>query len=120
MYINEPALHDNDFDASGFEWVDCHNHEDSTLSFLRRSKNSDDFVLVACNFTPIVRNNHRLGVPEGGWYEEIFSSDSEFYAGSNVGNGPGVMATGQESHGRPYSIELNLPPLGVSILKPRR
>ena len=120
IYAQEPALYENEFDESGFEWVDCHNHEDSTLSYLRRAKNSDDYVLVVCNFTPIVRKNHRLGVPEGVWHEEIFSSNSEFYAGSNIGNGPGVMATEQESHGRPYSIEIDLPPLGVLILKPRR
>ena len=68
----------------------------------------------------VLREHYRLGVPEQCWYEEVFSSDSEFYAGSNIGNGPGVQAEAFESHGRPYSVELKLPPLGITVLKPRR
>jgi 1,4-alpha-glucan branching enzyme len=61
-----------------------------------------------------------LGVPEGGWYDEIFNTDSKFYGGSNVGNYPGVEAQPSESHGRPFAIEITLPPLAVVVLKPRR
>jgi len=114
----EPALHEVDFDYTGFEWIDTHNWEASCYAYLRKAKNPDDFLLVACNFTPVVRENYRLGVPRGGWYEEIFNSDSTYYAGSNVGNG-GVMAEGQESHGRPHSLVLTLPPLATIVLKPR-
>jgi 1,4-alpha-glucan branching enzyme len=120
LYRNEPALHEEDFAPGGFEWIDCHNYQDSTLSYIRRAKNPDDFLIICCNFTPVVRHHHRLGVPELLWYEEVFSSDSEYYAGSNQGNGPGVQADAMESHGRPFSVELTLPPLGVSVLKPRR
>jgi len=120
LYRREPALHEVDFDHHGFEWVDCHNYEQSTLAFLRRAKNPDDFVIVACNFTPVPRLNHRLGVPQLGWYEEILNSDSTYYGGSNVGNGPGRMAEELPWDGRPYSIPVTLPPLGVSIFKPRR
>jgi 1,4-alpha-glucan branching enzyme len=120
LYRTEPALHEVDFDSAGFEWIDCHNHEDSTLSFLRRAKDPSDFLIIACNFTPVPRTGHRLGVPERCWYDEISNSDSTYYGGSNLGNGPGTMATDVPSHGRPYSIELTLAPLAVSVFKPNR
>jgi len=75
---------------------------------------------VASNFTPVPRTQHRLGVPELCWYEEISNSDSTYYGGSNVGNGSGMMAERLPWDGRPYSIPVSLPPLGVVILKPRR
>jgi 1,4-alpha-glucan branching enzyme len=120
LYRREPALHEVDFEYHGFEWIDCHNADDSVLSYVRRAKNPSDFLVVVCNFTPVVRHGHRLGVPERCWYEEIFSSDSSFYTGSNVGNYPGVRADDQPSHGRPASICLTLPPLATVVLKPRR
>ena len=75
---------------------------------------------MSCNFTPVVRGGYRLGVPELCWYEEILNSDSMFYGGSNVGNGPGVMAEPIPWNGRPYSIGVTLPPLAMSMMKPRR
>jgi len=120
IYRREPALHQVDFDYHGFEWIDCHNYEQSTLAFLRRAKDPRDFVLVACNFTPVPRMTHRLGVPELCWYEEIFNSDSAFYGGSNLGNGPGAMAEERPWDGRPYSVQVVVPPLGAIMLKPRR
>ncbi|NJM90827.1 MAG: 1,4-alpha-glucan branching enzyme, partial [Myxococcales bacterium] len=96
LYTSEPALHQQDFEHTGFEWVDCHNHNDSVLVYLRRGANSSDFVLVACNFTPVVRQHYRIGVPEGGWYAEILNTDSQFYGGSNVGNYPGLTAEKSE------------------------
>ena len=116
----EKALHQVDFDYRGFEWIDCHNYEDSTLSYMRRGKDPGDYLIVCNNFTPVVRQNHRLGVPEAVWYQEIYNSDSTFYGGSNVGNGPGVMAEPQESHGRPASIVITLPPLATVVFKPQR
>ncbi len=67
LYRREPALHEVDFESGGFEWVDCHNREDSILTYIRRAKNPEDFVLVCCNFTPVVRKGYRAGVPRGGW-----------------------------------------------------
>jgi 1,4-alpha-glucan branching enzyme len=116
----EKALHEVDFDYRGFEWIDCHNHEDSTLSYVRRGKDPNDYLIVCNNFTPVVRQNHRLGVPEPVWFQEIYNSDSTFYGGSDVGNGPGVMAHASESHGRPASIVITLPPLATVVLKPQR
>jgi 1,4-alpha-glucan branching enzyme len=120
IYRREPALHEVDFDYHGFEWVDCHNYEDSTLSFIRRAKNPSDYLLIACNFTPVPRRPHVLGVPELCWYEEVFNTDSEYYGGSNVGNYPGVQAQERQWHHRQHSIEVTLPTLGMVIFKPKR
>lgn len=120
LYKSETALYQKDFDHTGFEWIDCHDYDSSTLSYLRRGKNREDFVIVACNFTPVPRHDFHLGVPELCYYQEIFNSDSSFYAGSNVGNGHGVMAEQRNYHGRPACINISLPPLGVVVLKPKR
>ena len=114
----EPALHQLDFDGHGFEWIDCMNGEDSVISYIRKAKDPDDYLVVAANFTPVVRR-YRMGLPKGGYYREIFNSDSSFYAGSNVGNYPGLQSDASLSHhGRPSSMEVNLPPLGIAIFKP--
>ncbi len=119
LYRRERALYELDFDGPGFQWIDCHNYDNSTLSYLRCASDPNDFVAVCCNFTPVPRLRHRLGVPKGGWYEEVFNSDSTYYGGSNMGNGPGVMADEIPSHGRPASIEVCLPPLATVVFKPR-
>jgi len=120
IYRDERSLHEIDFKPDGFEWVDCHDYDDSTLAYLRRGKEPSDYLLIALNFTPVPREEYRLGVPEKCYFREIFNSDSEYYGGSNQGNGPGVSAEDLPSHGRPYSIELTLPPLAAVILKPER
>jgi 1,4-alpha-glucan branching enzyme len=120
IYRREPALHQVDFDGQGFEWIDCHNADDSVLSFMRKAKDPNDYLLVACNFTPAPRTNYRLGVSELCWFEEIANSDSQYYSGSNMGNGQGLIAEEIPNHGRPYSISMTLPPLAAVILKPRR
>ena len=117
LYRTRPALHQFDFEPKGFEWVDCHDAPQSVLSYLRRS--SDEFTLVVFNFTPIPRTNYRIGVPSTGVYEEIFNSDSEYYGGSNTGNSV-LQAEAKEWMGRPYSLNMTLPPLAglVLVLKP--
>ncbi len=120
LYRSEPALHEVDFHHDGFEWIDCLNADESVLAFLRKAKDPDDSLLVCCNFTPVVRSSHRVGVPRAGWYQEVFNSDSEFYGGSNVGTHPGVLAEPIPWHGRMHSIQIKLPPLGVAIFKPPR
>jgi 1,4-alpha-glucan branching enzyme len=115
----EPALHQLDFSGEGFEWVDCMNGDDSVLGYIRKAKDPNDFVLIACNFTPVVRR-YRMGVPKAGYYQEIFNSDSAHYAGTNVGNYPGITADAQfPHHGRAASIELTIPPLGLVVFKPQ-
>ncbi|MBS1211435.1 MAG: 1,4-alpha-glucan-branching protein [Proteobacteria bacterium] len=113
LYRETPALHGLDFEAKGFEWIDCHDAPQSVLSYLRRS--GDDFVIVVLNFTPIPRPNYRIGVPEPGVYVEIFNSDSEYYGGSNTGSGA-VATDEREWMGRPCSVNLTLPPLGAVVL----
>jgi len=120
LYKREPALYEIDFDGHGFEWIDCQSAEDSVLAYVRKAKDPNDFVLVVCNFTPVARENHRVGVPELGHYEEIFNTDSEHYGGTNVGTVLGAQAEKRPWHGRPYSIEISLPPLGVAVFKPHR
>jgi len=116
LHRDQAALHRHDFDPEGFAWVDCHDQERSTLSFLRRA--GDDFVVVALNFTPVVREQYRIGVPAGGRYRELLNSDSSVYGGGNVGNAGGADAAAQPLHGYPHSIALTLPPLAAIILKP--
>jgi 1,4-alpha-glucan branching enzyme len=120
LYRTEKALHEVDFDGAGFQWIDCHNYDESTLSYLRIGKRPEDVVLSCLNFTPVVRKRYRVGVPHPGAYAEIFNSDSEYYAGTNVGNGSGIVADAFPSHGCPYSVELTLPPLAGLVLKPLR
>jgi 1,4-alpha-glucan branching enzyme len=120
LYRREPALHQVDFEWFGFEWIDCHNWQDSVLSFLRKAKDPEDYLLVCCNFTPVPRIDYKIGVPEACWFDEISNSDSKFYGGSDLGNGGGIQAVPQESHGRPASMEITLPPLATVVFKPRR
>jgi 1,4-alpha-glucan branching enzyme len=119
LVVEQPALHQLDFSSDGFEWIDCMNADSSTIAFMRKGRNPEDFLIVACNFTPVVRNNYRLGVPKTGFYNEIFNSDSSYYAGSNVGNFPGINADSNGQHGRPASVLINLPPLATVVLKPQ-
>ncbi|HLF24239.1 MAG TPA: 1,4-alpha-glucan branching protein GlgB, partial [Burkholderiales bacterium] len=115
LYRTEPALHRRDHDADGFEWIDCHDVEQSTASFLRRD--GDEEILVVCNFTPVPRTNFRVGVPHPGWWRELLNSDAEDYGGAGFGNFGGVESVPVPMHGRNDSISLNLPPLGVLFLK---
>ena len=117
LYKAEPALHQVDFEWQGFEWVELHDWENSVLAFLRRGKDPSEVVLVVCNFTPVVREPYRIGVPIPGFYREILNTDSHIYGGSNVGNSGGTWAHHGEWGGRPFHLSLKLPPLGVVYLK---
>lgn len=112
---NHSALYHFDFEPQGFEWIDCNDSGQSVLSFLRMCEN--ETLVVVLNFTPVPRNGYRIGVPEAGTYEELLNSDSEFYGGSNVGNGGGLHTEDLAWMDKPYSLTLNLPPLGGVILK---
>ncbi len=120
LYTSSPPLYEVDFHWTGFEWIDFHDVEGGTVSFIRKAENTEDYLLFACNFTPVPRTAYRIGVPEEAFYEEILNSDSELFGGSNVGNGGVVSSMPVECHGRPYSISITLPPLGVLIFRPRR
>ncbi|MBI3786347.1 MAG: 1,4-alpha-glucan branching protein GlgB [Deltaproteobacteria bacterium] len=116
LYKREAALHQLDCDNRGFEWIDCHDSETSTLSYLRRSLTGESIV-VACNFTPVPRHDFRIGVSTGGWWRELFNSDSALYGGSNLGNGGGIEAQDSSCHGRPHQLAITLPPLAFVVFK---
>lgn len=118
IYRQEKAMHEVDFEGSGFEWIDCNDADHSVISFIRKGKDWHDTLIFVCNFTPIVYNNYRIGAPFDTYYREILNSDSETYGGNNVGNLGGVQAEHISCHGRPYSLSLQIPPLGMIILKP--
>src|SRR5580704_11471382 len=120
LHTSEPALFQVDFEWSGFEWIDANDATGSILSFIRRAKNPDDFVVVICNFTPVVRGDYRVGVPTAGYYREILNSDSAYYEGSDAGNSGGVRAEPIPWHGRPWSIKMKVPPLAAVYFKPQR
>jgi 1,4-alpha-glucan branching enzyme len=117
IYQAQPALHQVDFEWQGYEWLELHDWENSVVAFLRRAKNPEDAIVVVCNFTPVVRENYRIGVPTGGYYREIFNSDSEIYGGSNVGNQGGAWGVPEQYAGRPFHLSIKVPPLGVLFLK---
>jgi 1,4-alpha-glucan branching enzyme len=116
-YRTESALHELDCDPSGFEWVDCNDSENSIISLIRKGINPNDTVLVVCNFTPLPRFNYRIGVPADGFWRELLNSDAQEYGGSGLGNLGGQEAEPNPHHGRPYSLNLTLPPLAVSFFK---
>ena len=117
FYRSEPALFTQDFDQAGFEWIDCSDNRHSVVAFLRRDQGSDDFLVVVCNFTPQPHSHYRVGVPEKGYYKELFNSDSRDFGGSNMGNLGGKWSDDWAFHNRPFSLDLTLPPLGVIVLK---
>jgi 1,4-alpha-glucan branching enzyme len=122
FYRSEAAAHELDFDPAGFEWLDADDAWNSVLSYVRKSRPAaggtrQEELLVICNFTPLVRENYRVGVPGVGLWREILNSDAEVYGGSGVGNLGGVESVPVPSHGRPHSLNLRLPPLGVLVLK---
>ncbi len=117
LYRQQPALHQVDFDPAGFEWVDANDWEQSVISFLRHDRARQESVLVIANFTPVVRDSYRVGVPQRGVWRELLNSDAEAYGGSGVGNMGEAKARPIPSHGRAYSLSLRLPPLGVLFLK---
>ena len=119
LYRATSALHARDCESEGFQWIDANDSANSVLSFLRHGGDSAPIAVVVCNFTPVVRHDYRIGVPQGGGYREALNSDSEIYGGSDVGNGGWVKAEQIPWHGRPYSLSLTLPPLGGLILVSR-
>jgi 1,4-alpha-glucan branching enzyme len=118
LYRAEPALYEMDCDPAGFEWMDCTDYQRSVVSFLRHGRRPGDTLLIVCNFTPVPRQNYRVGVPQGGYWRETLNSDAPLYGGSGQGNIGGLSATPLPIHGRPFSVNMTLPPLSVLIFKP--
>jgi 1,4-alpha-glucan branching enzyme len=117
VYREQPALHELDNDPAGFEWIDCSDNAWSTISLLRKGSSSSQQVIVVCNFTPVPRVGYRIGAPKGGRWKELLNSDAKEYGGSGMGNLGEVHAELISAHGRPYSLNLTLPPLAALFLK---
>ena len=117
LYRREPALFEVDDSYHGFEWIDLQDSESSIITFIRFARNREDFIVFACNFTPVPREGYRIGVPKAGLYRELFNTDSELFGGANLGNAGAVMAEEIPFHGRPASLNVTIPPLAVVAFK---
>lgn len=115
LYRTLPPLYELDFEHEGFAWIDCHDADQSVLSYIRKDRQGRA-VIVALNFTPVPREGYRIGCPAAGFWREIFNSDSAYYGGSNLGNGAGLVAGDEPWMGYPHSLTLTLPPLAGVIL----
>jgi 1,4-alpha-glucan branching enzyme len=120
LYRSEPALHEMDCEPGGFEWIDANDALQSVISFVRKGKSTDDIILVVCNFTPETRFSYRVGVPRGGVWKELLNGDAGEYGGSGQGNPESLRACLGPWHGRPYFLEITLPPLATVYFKSRR
>jgi 1,4-alpha-glucan branching enzyme len=117
LYRESAALHELDFSATGFQWLDCDDADVSVIAFLRCGA-SGSVALVACNFTPVPRENYRIGVPRGGRWHERLNSDAADYGGSGQGNLGALDSEAVAAHGQSQSLQLRLPPLAIVILTP--
>ncbi len=117
FYRSEPCLYATDFDPAGFAWIDHSDWEQSVISYLRRSPDRDFDLAVVCNNTPLPRPSYRIGVPRPGLWQEVLNSDAREYCGSGWGNLGGARTSMQPCHGFRQSLTLNLPPLGLILLK---
>lgn len=117
FYQEQPALWEHDFDPHGFEWIEANDAEQSVFSYIRYADDRTDFLVIACNFTPVPRYGYRLGVPEAGHYVELLNSDAGAYGGGDVGNHGGLDSESIFWHEQPQSLNLTVPPLGIVILK---
>ena len=117
LYKTQPALHEKQFSPEGFEWINYSDHQNAVMSFIRKGNKPKDDVIVVCNFTQVVRENYRIGLPRKGKLTEIFNSDAAIYGGSGVENPNKLTIEASPYDGRDYSIELLLPPLSVTVFK---
>lgn len=117
LYRDLPALHQYDFDGRGFQWVDCHDSDQSVLSLIRQSSEPHDKVVILLNFTPVPRYQYRIGVPVTDSYREILNTDSEYYGGSNCGNAGMIPVQPHPWMGFEHSVEVTLPPLAALFLQ---
>jgi 1,4-alpha-glucan branching enzyme len=120
LYRSEPALFESDYDVEGFFWVDCSDHDNSVLSFVRQNRELTSRLLVVMNLTPVLRSRYRIGLPQGGFWREVLNSDSGIYGGGNLGNLGGVESENYQVHGQPFSAAITLPPLSITVFKPEQ
>lgn len=115
LYKSQPALYEKQFTGEGFEWINYSDHQNAVLTYIRKGNNPDENIIVACNFTQVIRENYRIGIPKKGKLKEIFNSDAAIYGGSGVGNSNLLKVESVLYDGRDFSVELTLPPLSVTV-----
>ncbi|WP_281632719.1 1,4-alpha-glucan branching protein GlgB [Flavobacterium luteolum] len=115
LYKSQPALYEKQFRGDGFEWINYSDHQNAILSYIRKGNNPDENLIVVCNFTEVLRENYRIGIPKKGKLQEIFNSDAAIYGGSGAGNSKSLKAESISYDGRDFSAELVLPPLSVTV-----
>jgi 1,4-alpha-glucan branching enzyme len=120
LYLAETALWKSDYDADGFHWIDCTDHLNSVVSFLRQDAEHYNQLVVIANLTPVPRLRYRIGLPRPGNWREVLNGDATVYGGSNMGNLGGVTAAGKPWQGQPCSAEFILPPLSILVFRPER
>lgn len=119
LYKKEKALWELDCTSEGFNWIDHSNADQSIISYVRKSKDKDDYLMIICNFTPVHYSKYKVGIPRITDYEEIFNSDRDIYGGTNIRNTGTIKPLNEEMHGMPFSVVLEIPPLSTIILKPK-
>jgi 1,4-alpha-glucan branching enzyme len=117
LYTKEPALFERDFTPDGFEWIDLNDYQQGVISFLRKSADGKSVIAAVCNFTPMTWQDYNVGVPTRGVWREVLNSDASVYGGSGQGNLGAKEARPKPFHGRPFSLSLTIPPLGILFLK---
>ena len=117
LYKNYPALYEKQFRQEGFEWINYSDHQNAVMSYIRKGNNPKENLVVVCNFTPVVRTNYRIGIPTKGKLTQIFNTDDTIYAGSGISNAKPVKTEAEPWNGRPFSVEIVLPPLSVIVFK---
>ncbi len=117
LYKAYPALHEKQFSPEGFEWIDYSDHQNAVMSYIRKGNDPKNDLIVVCNFTPVVRENYRIGVPRKGKLTQVFNSDDVVYAGSGVTNANAINIEAKPWNCRDFSAALLLPPLSVTVFK---
>ncbi|SCY38882.1 1,4-alpha-glucan branching enzyme [Flavobacterium anhuiense] len=115
LYKSQPALYEKQFSGDGFEWINYSDHQNAILSYIRKGNNPNENLIVVCNFTEVVRENYRIGIPKKGKLKEIFNSDATIYGGSGVENSNALKIETVAYDGRDFSVALILPPLSVTV-----
>jgi 1,4-alpha-glucan branching enzyme len=115
LYKSQPALYEKQFRGDGFEWINYSDHQNAILSYIRKGNNPDENVIVVCNFTQVVRENYRIGIPKKGNLKEIFNTDAKIYGGSGIESPKPLKIESILYDGRDFSAELILPPLSVTV-----
>ena len=117
LYRSTKSLHETDFDHHGYEWIDFHDWASSIVCYIRKEAGGKEILLAVCNATPVLREGYRVGVPVSGYWNEVLNSDAEEYGGTGRGNLGGCEAYETETHHRPFTINISLPPLSIVIFK---